>query len=294
MNRIAGLIGDPVAHSISPVFQQAAFDALGIAARYEAWRTPAAELAARVTSLRGPSMLGANVTVPHKRAVMPLLDDIDEAARHTGAVNTIVNRGGRLSGFNTDIAGFIAALREDGGLEPAGLRVTVLGAGGAARAVVWGLLQAGAAHVLVLNRSTNRAEAFVAELDAGSAAAAPLTDDIAAMAAAIAGCALLVNCTSIGMLHGAAGDALPLPAEAIPRGAFVADIVANPPHTPFLRLAGARGCRTLGGLSMLVRQGAASFELWTERPAPLEVMFAAARRAMFGDGVPNATRTEQS
>src|SRR5437870_4867014 len=128
MTRIAGLIGDPVAHSVSPAFQQAAFDALGIDARYEAWRTPAEALRERVAGLRARQMLGANVTVPHKRAVMALLDEIDPAARRTGAANTIVNRGGRLHGFNTDIAGFVDALREDGGLDPRGRRVAVLGA----------------------------------------------------------------------------------------------------------------------------------------------------------------------
>lgn len=275
-----GLIGDPVAHSVSPAFQQAAFDALGIDARYEAWRTSGAELAARVASLRRPAVLGANVTVPHKQAVMPLLGEIDDAAERVGAVNTIVSRGGRLSGFNTDIAGFIAALREDGGLDPAGLRVGVLGAGGAARAVVWGLLAAGAARVLVLNRTVGRATGLVAELAGERGSAAVLPADAGAAAGLLAGCDLLVNCTAVGMRHSGADTASPLPAEAIPPGAFVADIVANPLQTPLLRAAAIRGCRTLGGLAMLVRQGAASFELWTGRPAPLEVMFAAARRAM--------------
>ena len=288
MTRTVGLIGDPVAHSVSPAFQQAAFDALGIAARYEAWRIPAAELPERVVSLRDAAVLGANVTVPHKRAVMPLLDEIDPAARRTGAVNTVVNHAGRLIGFNTDVTGFITALRAEGGLEPAGLRVAVLGAGGAARAVVWGLLETRTAHVLVLNRTVARAAELAAEPAGGPGriAVGPLPDDPAAAARLLAGYDLLVNCTSIGMRHSVAETALPVPLEAIPPGAFVADIVANPLETPLLRAAAGRGCRTLGGLAMLVRQGAASFELWTGQPAPLDVMFAAARRAMAAADVP--------
>jgi shikimate dehydrogenase len=280
---IAGLIGDPVAHSVSPAFQQAAFDALGIAARYEAWQTPAAALPARVAALRAPGVLGANVTVPHKQAVMPLLDDLDPAARRAGAVNTIVNRDGRLIGFNTDIAGFITALREDGGLDPAGMTAAVLGAGGAGRAVVVALLDAGAARILVLNRTVDRAEALVRDLTDGSGRlAAGALPSRADHAAPLRAAGLLVHCTSIGMRHSRDEGALPIPAEAIPPDAFVADIVANPLVTPLLRAARERGCRTLGGLPMLVRQGAASFELWTGQPAPVDVMAAAATRAMMG------------
>ncbi len=280
---IAGLIGDPVAHSVSPAFQQAAFDALGIAARYEAWQTPAAALPARVAALRAPGVLGANVTVPHKQAVMPLLDDLDPAARRAGAVNTIVSRDGRLIGFNTDIAGFITALREDGGLDPAGMTAAVLGAGGAGRAVVVALLDAGAARILVLNRTVDRAEALVRDLTDGSGRlAAGALPSRADQAAPLRAAGLLVHCTSIGMRHSRDEGALPIPAEAIPPDAFVADIVANPLVTPLLRAARERGCRTLGGLPMLVRQGAASFELWTGQPAPVDVMAAAATRAMMG------------
>jgi shikimate dehydrogenase len=277
---LLGLIGDPVSHSISPVFQQAALDALGIDARYEAWLTPLAELPARVAWLREIRALGANVTVPHKRAVMPLLDEVGEAAQRTGAVNTIVVRDGWLSGYNTDIIGFISALRGDGGLEPKGLRVAVLGAGGAARAVVWGLLDAGAGEVLVLNRTVERAQELAADLGDGKVRAAALPSDAGACGALLTGHDLLVNCTSIGMRHSATEGRSPIPAAALPSGCFVADIVANPLETPLLRDAAVQGCRTLGGLAMLVRQGAASLEMWTGKDAPLDVMFAAARQAM--------------
>ncbi len=276
-----GLIGDPVAHSVSPVFQQAALDALGLDARYEAWQTPAAALAGRVTSLRHPDALGANVTVPHKQAVIPLLDAVDEAAGHAGAVNTIVNREGRLTGYNTDIEGFLSALRLDGGFEPKGATVAVLGAGGAARAIVWGLVQAGASRVLVLNRTVARAEALVSAMPDGKTAAAPLAGDGEALSKLLTPIDLLVNCTTAGMLHAAGEGMLPLAAGLLQPAWFVVDIVANPAVTPLLRAAAERGCRTLGGLSMLVRQGARSLELWTGRPAPFAIMLDAARRAMY-------------
>jgi shikimate dehydrogenase len=219
------------------------------------------------------------VTVPHKERVAALLDALSDEARATAAVNTIAQREGRLLGSNTDIDGFAGALREDGGFDPAGARVCVLGAGGAARAVVYALLRDGAAGVTIANRTTARAQALRAaiapddprlSLAHGDPSSATLASD------------LIVNCTTLGMAHSDAADRSPLPEVAIPTGAFVFDVVANPLETPLLAAAHRRGCRTLGGLSMLVRQGAAAFTLWTGRPAPLDVMFAAAREAMAG------------
>ena len=275
-----GLIGDPVGHSISPRFQQAAFDAAGVTACYEAWLTPAADLAQRVASLRAPDALGANVTVPHKQAVMALLDQLDPAAAATGAVNTLVQRGGRLTGYNTDVVGFVEAVKHEGGLDLAGTRVVVLGAGGSARAVVHGLIEAGAAAITVLARRPAAAEALAQAFGGRRVVGGLLPASPAEVETALAGCDVLVNCTPVGMWHGAAEDGLPLPAEALRSSLAVVDIVANPLVTPLLAAATAAGCRTLGGLPMLVRQGAASFTLWTGQPAPLDVMFAAARRAM--------------
>jgi shikimate dehydrogenase len=221
--------------------------------------------------------VGANVTVPHKAAVARLVDVLGPEARATGAVNTVVRAGSRLHGHNTDVPGFLAALREDGGCDPAGARAVVLGAGGAARAVSFALLAAGAAAVRVYNRTPERAAALVAALgDAGGR----LTVAAGDAGAAVQGCDLIVNCTTLGMAHGPAAAASPLTVTEIPPDAFVCDIVANPLVTPLLAAAQSRGCRTLGGLPMLVRQGAAAFTLWTGQPAPVAVMFAAARRAM--------------
>lgn len=282
MTRRAGLIGDPVAHSVSPAFQQAAFDALGLDVRYEPWRTAHDDLPARVASLRFPDVVGVNVTVPHKQAVISLLDFIAPAAQSAGAVNTIVNRDGLLYGYNTDIEGFLGALRLDGGFEPAGTRVALVGAGGAARAVLAALVDAASEHVLILNRSVERARALAADLGGGRAAGVALAADEVAQAALLRDRALIVNCTTIGMRHGREELESPVCAEAIPVGSFVCDIVANPLQTPFMRAATERGCRTLGGLAMLVRQGAASFQLWTGEQAPIDVMFDVARRAMAG------------
>lgn len=277
---VVGLIGHPVGHSVSPAFQQAAFDALGLAFRYEPWDTRPEDLAAVVASLRAGERVGANVTVPHKQAVLALVDTVSDEARATGAVNTIVRRDGRLIGANTDIGGFLDALRSDGGFEPQGVRAVVLGAGGAARAVVYALLAAGAERVWVHNRTRVRAAALVEALSRGDGRLAVAEDDLAGPHSPLRGCDLLVNCTTLGMAHSSSADAAYLAAEQIPPEVFVCDIVANPPETPLLARARRRGCRTLGGLPMLVRQGAASFTLWTGRPAPIDVMFAAARRAM--------------
>lgn len=269
-----GLIGHPVGHSVSPVFQQAAFDAVGLAWRYQAWDTPPERLAGMVASLREGERVGANVTVPHKQAVVPLLDEIREEARTTGAVNTIVRRDSRLIGYNTDIEGFSAALREDGAFDVMNKRACVLGAGGAARAVVYALLRDGAACVTLHNRTPARAEAVLDALDRGDGRLRVAPGD-AAVAARESD--LIVNCTTLGMAGSRTAGESPLAEDTIPPGAFVLDIVANPPQTPLIAMARARGCRTLGGLPMLVRQGAAAFELWTGQPAPLEVMMAAAR-----------------
>lgn len=271
-----GVVGYPIGHSISPAIHQAAFDALGIAARYERWAVPPADLAAWVASLREPNTLGANVTVPHKEAVVPLLDELSPTARAIGAVNTIVQIGGRLSGDNTDAAGFLRALEEVGGV-PRGGAVVLLGAGGAARAVAYALLQAGVGTLAIFNRHADRARALAAALQPyarGPVAAFPL--DAPQRAQWLADCALLVNTTSVG-LHG--GERLLAP-EEVPAQALVVDIIYNPPQTPLLADAARRGARTLNGLPMLVYQAALAFERWTGQQPPLDRMFAAARAAL--------------
>lgn len=279
-----GIIGYPLGHSASPAFQQAALDHLVLDATYERWEIAPERLAERVRELRGPDLLGFSVTVPHKETVMPLLDEVDAAARDIGAVNTVVHSDGRLRGANTDLAGFLRALREDGDYEPRGRSALVLGAGGAARAVAYALLAEGAARVAIANRSPERARTLADELAARFPAkvhALPLdADSLAPLLDAGPSVDLIVNCTSLGMAHGPDPGASPIPDALIPPTALVYDLVYNPAETPLLAAARRAGARTLGGLPMLVYQGAAAFRLWTGRDAPVEVMMAAASAAL--------------
>jgi shikimate dehydrogenase len=274
-----GLIGHPVGHSVSPRFQQAAFDALGLDARYEAWDTLDCELDQRIAGLRNPDMLGANVTLPHKQRALELADEASAEALLAGVANTLVNRDGRLCAHNTDVGGFLRALREEARFDPAGKRAVLLGAGGAARAVAVALMQQRVASITVLNRSPGRAERLIEDLRPHTSAALR-AGSLDSAAAAIAGCELLVHCTSLGLAATANADRTAVPEAALHAGLLVVDIVANPIWTPLLQRARARGCVTLGGLAMLVSQGALAFELWTGREAPLPVMLSAARAAM--------------
>ena len=280
INSSLGIIGYPIGHSISPRFQQAGLDHLVVDHRYLPYEVPLDRVADFVASLRGESALGINVTVPHKEAVMPFLDEIDEWAGEAGAVNTIVNRAGRLTGYNTDGYGFLRALRESGGLDPAGKRALILGAGGSARGVVQALLRAGVAELVIANRTLERAEALAELADNRGVPARPIRLDALQTGNVPHGTDLIVNCTSLGMRHGPDEDASPLPASQLPPSALVYDLVYNPMLTPLLREAHSVGTPTLGGISMLVYQGAASFELWLERPAPVAVMMEAAMSAM--------------
>lgn len=283
MSKIVALIGYPLKHSISPFFQQAAFDYYQLDIRYEAWETESSQLEATLNSLRQSSILGANVTIPHKEAVVPLLDEVDDIAFEIGAVNTVVNREGRLYGYNTDAPAFIRALRQEGGFEPQSKRAILLGAGGVARAVGFALVREGVRWLAIVNRSPERAEKLAASLGERNGS----TTEIMVLpwgeleqGKALPYYDLLVNCTSIGMSHSPMENQVPLGARSIPKDALVYDLVYNPLETPLLREAKKAGAHILGGLAMLIYQGAASFELWVAREAPLEVMFNRARGAL--------------
>lgn len=276
------LIGDPIAHSRSPLMQNAALQALGVAARYSAVQTTADELAGRVAALRGPEYLGANVTLPHKQAVIPLLDDLEAIAARIGAVNTIYKGSdGTLIGTNTDAPALIDDLAE-AGFAAAGRNVAILGASGAARAAAFALADAGAGAILVANRTVERAEELLADLllaiigdDGLTAAGEPppalvaLALDDPELAEQLAGCELLVNATALGW-H---ADETPLADPPVGPGCLVYDMVYQP--TRLLREAATRGARTRDGLGMLVRQGGLALTRWTGMPAPLDVMRAA-------------------
>lgn len=273
----AGVIGYPLSQSLSPTIFQAAFDVAGIDARYEKWVTRPEEIEARITSLRADDVLGANVTIPHKEAVVALLDRLDPLVERLGALNTIVNDGGRLVGHNTDVAGFARSLREDAGYDPSGCRAVVLGAGGAARAIVVALIEGGAARVTVVGRTASRAEKLIADL---RPYARSTSLGAGGANGALRDAGLIVNCTPLGTRGTDAAGQSPIAAEDIPAGAMVFDLVYNPPETPLVRAAKARGAKAVSGLGMLVYQAAESFRLWTGRDAPADVMFVAGRAAL--------------
>jgi len=265
------LLGHPVEHSLSPAFQQAAFDSIGLPVRYEAMDVAPADLARVVAELRAdPLVMGANVTVPHKEKIAPLLDSLTDDAVQIGAVNTITRAGSRLVGRNTDAAGFRGALDGllDGRRTPR--HALVLGAGGAAKAAISALVTAGVAQISIANRHLARAERLVAEVRKASphltVRAAPGHEGLLIEEAQIAG--LVVHATTLGLSDGA----LPLPAAAFRAGQFVIDVVYAPGETALVRTARAAGAEAIDGRAMLLLQGAAAFELWTGRPAPIAVM----------------------
>ena len=286
-----GLIGNPVAHSYSPRFQQAAFDALGIPARYELWQTPASELPARVASLRASGCLGANISIPYKEVVLPLLDVVDSLAARIGAVNTIVHRNGYLYGYNTDAAGLLRALVEQGvgrqlenaGASLKGYTAVLLGAGGAARSAAFALASASIDDLIIVNRNLERAQRLAAEVQQGNACQVfSLSNPDFLIPRSTS---LIINATPVGMHFSnkqvgegsqeETEDVSPLPAEVLARfdaGTFVLDMIYNPVQTQLLRQARNLGLRAANGLSMLLHQGALAFTLWTGQPAPLEIM----------------------
>ena len=280
MTLLAGIFGYPIGHSISPAMHNAAFRRSGIDAVYSAWETPPDDLAAGVAALRCDNYLGANVTVPHKQAVMEYLDDIDGLAARIGAVNTIVNQSGRLVGSNTDALGFINSLRSEAGVSAAGLKVALIGAGGAARAAAYALADERAGSLAIANRTVERAESLSVEIRRAGVQTSAFGIADPDFISACQRADLVVNSTSVGMLHGPAEGRSPIPASAIPPGCVVYDMVYNPPNTPLLADAEEAGAKAVGGLPMLVYQGAAAWTRWTGREAPVEAMFDAAKEAL--------------
>jgi shikimate dehydrogenase len=277
--KLVGLLGYPVKHSLSPTMHNGAFAALNLNWCYVPLPVPPERLGEAVAGLRALSFVGANVTVPHKQAVMSYLDHVAPEAQAIGAVNTIVVREGRGIGHNTDWQGFLTALNE-GGFDPQGKWAVVLGAGGAARAVVYALAQAGA-QVTVLNRTPARAQVLVQDFTplfpSTSLFALPLTSQT--LGEQVAKAHLLVNTTLVGMWPEADKSIWPEDL-AFPGRLTVFDLVYNPRQTKLLRQAQKSGAKAIGGLGMLVHQGAAAFELWTGEKAPVETMYEAASRTL--------------
>ena len=265
-----GLIGDPVAHSLSPAMQNAGLSSLDIAGTYERWWTNTGALGERTASLRAPDVLGANVTVPHKQAVIAHLDAITPLADRAGAVNTIVHAGDRLVGDNTDVYGFRTALSAVTG-DLRGKTALVLGAGGASRAVVLGLEQLGLGLIVIANRNAGRAAQLLDELNCRTGAAIGLDQDD--LVDVLATAAVVVNATALGWHAGETPIPLDL-LDALPDDAHVNDLTYR--ETDLLAAARVRGLSASDGLEMLVLQGAQALHLWTGRDAPVAVMRAAA------------------
>ncbi len=268
MTKQVVLIGHPVAHSLSAAMQQAAFDARGIDARYELWDRAPLALAEAIEQVRSEDFLGANLTIPHKERVVPLLDRLTDEAQATGAVNTLTREGRRLVGHNTDVAGFSAALDRLVGRAKMPRQAVVLGAGGGARAVVHGLIRTGFLRIVVFNRHLHRAEGLVKHFGKSAAhmelRALPWHESI--IAAELAKTKVLINATSIGLVP----EESPLPADLLEKHLLVLDLIYN--RTRLLRDAEAAGSTAHDGETMLLHQGAAAFTLWTGQAAPLDVM----------------------
>ena len=278
MTKRVVLIGHPVAHSLSGAMQQAAFDELGIDARYELWDRAPIDLADAVAELRTEDFLGANVTIPHKERVVPMVDRLTEEGSSTGAVNTVTREGKRLLGHNSDVAGFKVALDKLVGRQKMPKQAVILGAGGGARAVAYGLIREGFQRVIVFNRHLHRAEGLVKHFGRTAAhmelRAMPWHESI--IESEIAKTKLLVNATSIGLT----ADASPVPAEVLNEELLVLDLIYA--KTRLLRDAQSVGATILDGELMLLHQGAAAFTLWTGQPAPLELMQAKLAEARAG------------
>jgi shikimate dehydrogenase len=265
---VAAVIGDPVAHSLSPTIHNAAFAATGLDWIFVALPVPAGATDIALAGARALGIAGLSVTTPHKDAAGTAVDRCDGDAARLDAVNCVVREGSLLVGHNTDGPGFVDSLRDDEGLDPAGHRALVLGAGGAARAVVLALASAGAAEVVVVNRTGSRAEAAAAL--AGGAGRVGTAADVATAD-------LVVNATSVGMGADPGSGVSPVDPSRLVAGQVVVDLVYEPAVTPLLVAAERRGARAVGGVGMLVHQAARAFTRWTGHEAPVAAMAAAAR-----------------
>lgn len=266
------MIGDAVRGSLSPRMHNAAFSALGLNWCYVAFPVTRDRLAEALRGIAALGIAGANVTVPHKEAALAYLDETSDEARIIGAVNTLQVVDGRLVGHNTDGVGLLDALIREGGVNPEEARVLIIGAGGAARAAAFALAGAGSPSVIIANRNWDRAAVLADAVHRAfprcAVDALPLASH--SVSRALEGVTVLIQATTVG--SGAQREMSPVPGEILHAGLFVMDMVYDPQETVLLREARARGCRTLGGLAMLVYQGARAFEIWTGCAAPLEVM----------------------
>ena len=275
--QICGIIGDPIEHTISPAMQNAAFQKAELDYIYVPFKVGRGDLEQAVYGIRALNIRGVNVTIPHKIAIIPFLDELDPLARKIGAVNTIVNEGGSLKGYNTDAAGFLQALQAEK-VKTEKKKIVVIGAGGAARSITFALADKGSS-LTIINRHFEAAQnladwifsIFRTKVKSQELNEENLRFDLDETD-------MVINATSIGMVPQI--DETPIPGRLLRPGLIVFDIIYNPLKTRLLSEAEKQGARVIGGMEMLVQQGAAAFELWSGRKAPLEQMRSAAIKAM--------------
>jgi shikimate dehydrogenase len=279
--RVCGVIGDPIEHSLSPAIHNAAFDHLKLDFIFLAFRVKAADLENAVRGMRGLGIHGLNVTMPHKSAVISFLDKVDPTVKFLGSANTILNKDGKLSGFNTDGVGALKALRENG-TELSEKKVLLLGAGGAAKAIAFALAKE-VGELAVLNRAVEKSKKLAEALGRmfnKKVVGGALSSD--AIAKNLRGSDVLINATSVGM-HPEVNQSIVTP-QWLRSDLTVMDIVYNPVETKLAKDAKAAGAKVISGVEMLIYQGAASFEIWTGRSAPIEVMRRAALNKLSSTG----------
>lgn len=277
---LVGIFGDPVSHSLSPLMHNAAYEAMGLDICYVPLHVVHDDLNSAIAGLKAMGFLGVNVTVPHKVAVVPLLDRLDETAARVGAVNTIVNENGSLVGYNTDGAGFIRSLEEEAAVDYGGLSVLIFGAGGAARAIGLALAEKGVSAINIINRSHARADGF-RDMLINAFPSLPVTvrgldeeyDDLVTVSK------LVINATSVGMEGRLKGTSFTV--DRLSKDHIVCDVVYTTGETSLLIVAGEHGATTMGGLGMLLHQGAEAIRLWSGQVPPLYLM----RRAVESERI---------
>ncbi len=277
--RLFGVLGHPIEHTLSPAMHNAAFRTLGINAIYLAFDVPPEDVSTVLAALRAVRAGGVNVTVPLKEVVAAQVTRLHESARRAGAVNTVVFTEDGTVGYSTDGEGFLRGLREAFGGEPTGRRVFVLGAGGAGRTVALECARFGAASVYVSDVRADRVDRLVSELRAVAPTCECGGGGVEQAVELACAADLIIQATPVGMRQ---EDPSPLPPEAFRAGVWAYDLIYHWPETPFMRTARAAGAQAANGLGMLLHQGARAWEIWMGRPAPIEVMRAALKKAVYG------------
>tara|TARA_A100001037_G_C15147253_1_gene636943 strand:+ start:1193 stop:2041 length:849 start_codon:yes stop_codon:yes gene_type:complete len=274
-----GIIGYPISHSISPIFQQAGINHNNFNETYKSYEVHPDQLKDFMLRVRKTKMIGLNVTVPHKTSVISYLDDVDEWAVRAGAVNTIVRNGDVLKGYNTDGFGFMEGLYRNTNVSIDSINVLILGAGGSARAVLLSLMDAGAKSICIANRTLSKAELLKTECENNVTAVDVVATEDPKFVSYVENAGLIINCTTIGMKN--TEGKLPFTSENIREDTILYDLVYNPLRTLMLNEGEKVNCTRIGGIDMLVYQGVKSFELWFESKAPVEIMLRAAKSVVL-------------